>query len=424
MDHDIGNPRGAALAKYSAGPGNAAISAPDDDPRSSISADQSLKRSGSPSGKSSEIQPISGIRVSMDFILRPWQLFFLILSGLVNRQQQQIIEFQDAQIRALMDRRSRKRILLTDDQRRVLAAKGKAIGRKALMELTTIVTPDTILRWHRRLVAAKWDYSGRRKKAPGRPPIPDEVVELVLRMARENPTWGYDRIQGALANLVHEISDTTVGNILKENGIEPAPERKCTTTWKTFLQAHWDSIVAIDFTTVEVWTKDGLTTFYVLVAMRLNTRRVEIAGITECPDGDWVGQMTRNLTACGGFLDGASHLLIDRDTKFLPLRTYLKDMTDTDVVLLPPRSPNLNAHLERYMRSMKSECLNRMIFFGRRSLERALKQFVAHYHAERNHQGLGNRIIDPGDEVGKEAGDVRCRERLGGMLRYYHREAA
>ncbi len=361
----------------------------------------------------------------MSFVLHPWQLFFLILSGFVNRRQQEIIEFQNAQIRILMKKLGRRRLLLTDDQRRVLAAKGKAIGRRALMELTTIVTPDTILRWHRRLIAEKWDYSDRRKKAPGRPPVSDLVVELVLRMARENPTWGYDRIQGALANLVHEISDTTVGNILKEHGIEPAPERKRTTTWKTFLQAHWESIAAIDFTTVEVWTRNGLITFYILVAMRLNTRRVEIAGVTTNPDGDWVRQMARNLTDCqGGFLNDASHLLIDRDTKFLPLRTYLEGMTDTDIVLLPPRSPNLNAHLERYMRSLKSECLDRMIFFGQRSLERALKQFVAHYHGERNHQGLGNRIIDPGDEVGKELGDVQCRERLGGMLRYYRREAA
>ena len=360
----------------------------------------------------------------MSFVLHPWQLFSLILSGLVNRRQQEIIEFQNAQIRVLMDKMGRRRILLTDDQRRVLAAKGKALGRRTLMELTTIVTPDTILRWHRRLVAAKWDYSERRRKSPGRPAVADAIARLVLRMARENPSWGYDRIQGALANLGHEISDTTVGNILKEHGIEPAPIRKQTTTRKTFLQAHWESIAAIDFTTVEVWTRDGLTTLYILVAMRLSTRRVEIAGVTANPDGDWVRQMARNLTASGGFLDGASHLLIDRDTKFLPLRTYLEGMTDTDVVLLPPRSPNLNAQIERYMRSLKSECLDRMIFFGQRSLELALEQFVAHYHGERNHQGLGNRIIDPGDEVGKESGDVRCRERLGGMLRYYHREAA
>jgi len=360
----------------------------------------------------------------MSFVLHPWQPFFLILSGLVTRKQQEIIDFQNAQIRILMDKMGRKRILLTDDQRRVLAVKAKALGRGALMELTTIVTPDTILRWHRRLIAAKWDYSDRRKKAPGRPSVPSEVARLVLRMAKENPTWGYDQIQGALANLGQRISDTTVGNIFRANGIEPAPTRKGTTTWKTFLKAHWDSIAAIDFTTVEVWTRDGLTMLYILVAMRLKTRRVEIAGVTANPDGDWVGQMARNLTASGGFLAGASHVLVDRDTKFLPLRTYLNGMTDTDVVLLPPRSPNLNAHLERYMRSVKSECLDRMIFFGRRSLESALEQSVAHYHTERNHQGLGNRIIEAGDEVGRDAGDVRCRERLGGMLRYYHREAA
>jgi putative transposase len=360
----------------------------------------------------------------MRFIFHPWQLFFLILAGWVNRQQQEMIDFQDAQIRILMDKMGRKRILLTDEQRRVLAVKGKALGRKALCELTTIVTPDTILRWHRRLIAVKWDYSDRRKNLPGRPPVKDDVVQLVLRFAKDNPTWGYDRIQGALANLGHEISDTSVGNILKKNGIEPAPLRKSTTTWKTFLKSHWESIASVDFTTVEVWTTNGLTTFYILVVIRLSSRRVEIAGITENPNGDWVRQIARNLTGYDGFLSSASYLLVDRDTKFLPFRTYVTDFTNTKIVLLPPKSPNLNAHIERYMRSMKSECLDRMIFFGRQSLERALREFVAHYHGERNHQGLENRIIDPGDEVGRVDGDVRCRERLGGMLQYYHREAA
>ncbi len=247
-----------------------------------------------------------------------------------------------------MKKLGRKRILLTDDQRRVLAVKGKALGRKTLTQLTTIVTPDTILRWHRRLIAAKWNYSDRRLNSPGRPPVPDRVVRLVLRFAKENPTWGYDRIQGALLNLGHQISDTTVGNILKENGIEPAPKRRATTTWKTFLKAHWDSVAAIDFTTVEVWSRNGLITFYILVAMRLKTRRVEIAGVTANPDGRWTKQMARNLTACqGGFLEGASHLLVDRDTRFLPFRGYMDEMTDTMVVLLPPRSPNLNAQIER-----------------------------------------------------------------------------
>ena len=284
----------------------------------------------------------------MRFVLQPWQLFSLILAGWINREQQEIIEFQNAQIRILMQKMGRKRILLSDDQRRILAVKGKALGRKALMELTTIVTPETIMRWHGRLIAAKWDYSDRRKSPPGRPPISNDVAQLVLRFANENPTWGYDRIQGALSNLGHQISDTTVGNILKENGIEPAPLRRKTSTWKTFLKAHWDSIASIDFTTVEVWTTSGLTTFYILVVMRLKTRRVEIAGITENPDGDWIKQIARNLTGCGGFLANASYLLVDRDTKFQPFRNYLTELTDTKIVLLPPKSPNLNFQITQH----------------------------------------------------------------------------
>ena len=249
----------------------------------------------------------------MNFILHPWQLLFLILSGWVNRRQQEIIEFQNAQIRALMDKLGRKRILLTDDQRRILAVKGKAIGRKTMMELTTIVTPDTILRWHRRLIAEKWNYSDRRGNTPGRPPVPDEVTRLVLRMAKENPSWGYDRIQGALANLGLHISDTTVGNILSENGIEPAPDRRRHTTWKTFLQAHWDVLGAIDFTTLEVWTKRGLVTYYLLFFMHVASRRVHFAGLTTSPDEAGMKQIGRNLTdPCDGFLLGTRYLLMDQ----------------------------------------------------------------------------------------------------------------
>ena len=134
----------------------------------------------------------------MTFILQPWQLFFLVLSGWVNRHQQQMIDFYVSQTEALLESQGKKRILLNDDQRRVLAVKGKALGRKALTELTTIVTPDTILRWHRELLAQKWDYSDRRKKKPGRPPVSDEVKQLVVRFAKENPDWGYDRIPNRL----------------------------------------------------------------------------------------------------------------------------------------------------------------------------------------------------------------------------------
>ena len=360
----------------------------------------------------------------MSFILQPWQLFFVILAAWINHHQQQVNDFQRAQIKVLLEAQGKKRVLLNDDQRRLLAVKGKVLGRKALSELTTIVTPDTILRWHRQLVAKKWDYSDRKKK-PGRPRIRQVIVDLILRCARENPTWGYDRIQGALANLGHDISDQTVGNILKAHGIEPAPERKLQTTWKTFLNSHWDVLAAIDFTTIEVWTKGGLTTFYLLFVMELETRRVHFAGCTTNPHESWMKQVARNLTdAEDGFLHSKRYVLMDRDNKFCAaFRDILKGEA-VDSVRLPPQSPNLNAHLERFMRTIKEEALDRIIFFGETSLRRAITSFLVHYHIERNHQGLDNTIIDPAEEVGSSQGEVKCRERLGGTLRYYYRDAA
>ena len=360
----------------------------------------------------------------MNAVLQPWQLLFAILSGWVQRRQQQIIEFQNSEILSLMQSQGKKRILLTDDQRRLLAVKGKALGRKTLRELTTIVTPDTILRWHRELVARKWDHTDQRKSI-GKPRIRQVIVDLILRFAKHNPTWGYDKIQGALANVGHHISDTTVKNVLKAHGIEPAPERKHETTWATFLKAHWDVLAAIDFTTVEVWTKGGLVTYYLLFVMELKTRRVHFAGCTTNPNEAWMKQIARNLTDLfDGFLLGNRIVLMDRDGKFCPaFRKILKD-EGARPLLLPPRSPNLNAYIERFMRSLKSESLSRMIFFGEKSLRRAVTAFLEHYHAERNHQGLDNQLIEPGDEVGSVAGKIECRERLGGMLKYYYRSAA
>jgi putative transposase len=226
----------------------------------------------------------------MKFVLHPWQILLLVLAGWINRRQQNSIEYLIAENRILREKLGKKRILLTDDQRRRLAIKGKVLGRKALAEICSIVTPETILRWHRNLVAQKWDYSKRRKKA-GRPRTDEKIVKLLVQMVRENITWGYNRIQGALANLGHEISDTAVGNILKEHGIEPAPERKKRTTWKDFIQARWAVLAAIDFTTVEVWTKSGLATFYLLFVMELSTRRVQFAGCTSNPDEEWILQV-------------------------------------------------------------------------------------------------------------------------------------
>ncbi len=359
----------------------------------------------------------------MDFTLHPWQLYFLILAGWVNRQQQFVIEYLLTEKQVLREKLGKKRILLNDDQRRRLAVKGKILGRKLLEEVGTLFTPDTILRWHRKLVAKKWDYSEKRNSV-GRPRLRQVIVDLILRFATENPTWGYDRIQGALANVGYHISDTTVGNILKANGLEPADDRKRQTTWSTFLKAHWDVLAAIDFTTVEVWTRHGLVTFYLLFAMELKTRRVHFAACTTGADENYMKQIAKNLTdAEDGFLNDKRYLIMDRDPRFSKAFRSLLKQSDVEPVRLPPRSPNLNAYMERWMRSLKSETLDRMIFFGENPLRRAVNEFIGHYHEERNHQGLGNEIIEPGDEVGAVAGKIVCRERLGGMLKYYYRDA-
>ena len=360
----------------------------------------------------------------MHFILHPRHIVLLALSALVNRERDKALEYLVVENQVLREKLGKGRILLDDDQRARLAVKGKELGRKGLHEICTLVTPDTILRWHRILIAKKWDYSSRREYKVGRPKLREEARECIIRFAKENPSWGYDRIQGALKNVGYHLCDTTVANVLKDNGLEPAPDRSKRTTWKTFLKAHWEVLGATDFTTVEVWTRNGLETYYILVVMKLSTRRIEIAGITKYPDATWVQQMGRNLTDYyDGFLNDIQYLLLDRDKKFCPLTGVLED-TDTNVVLLPPRSPNLNAYIERYMKTMKHECLNKMIFFGERSLRRALKEFEQHYHTERNHQGLGNDLIESDANVGKADGEMQRRERLGGLLSYYYRDAA
>ena len=357
-------------------------------------------------------------------ILQPWQVLLAVLAGWINRHQQAAIDYLREENRILHDHLGKRRLPLSDDQRRRLAVAGKALGRKALNDLACLFSPDTILAWHRKLVAAKWDHHGKRR-GPGRPGVMKEIETIVVRCARENPRWGYRRIEGALANLGHRVARSTVANILRRHGLDPAPERGRRSSWRTFLVAHWTTIAAIDFTTVEVWCRHGLVTFYVLFVLELSTRRVHCAGVTPGPDERWMMQIGRNLTDCfDGFLQDKHFVIMDRDSKYTDAFRALLTRAGVKAVRLPARSPNLNAWIERFVRSIKEECLDRMIFFGESSLRRAVPEFIAHYVAERNHQGLGNRIIQPDGRAAKASGPVRSSERLGGMLRYYYRDAA
>jgi putative transposase len=179
-----------------------------------------------------------------------------------------------------------------------LAAKAKGLGRRVLREIATIVTPDTLLAWHRSLMAKRYDGSLRR--GPGRPPIIAEIRALIVQMAMANRGWAYTRIQGALANLDHEVSRGTIATILREHGLYSAPERLKKTTWAEFLKTHWDMISATDFFTVDVWTGRGLTRFAVLFVIEFSTRRVEIAGIASEPEAAWMSHISRNLTDARG----------------------------------------------------------------------------------------------------------------------------
>ena len=355
----------------------------------------------------------------------PSALAFLLMmfAGWANRQQLIVIEYLKAENEMLRERLKGRRLRFSDAERVLLARKAQALGRRTLLELGTIVTPDTLLRWHRQLIARKFDFSHRRQ--PGRPATIRVIAELIVRMALENPRWGYTRIQGALGNLGYEVGRGTIANVLRREGIEPAPGRGKRTPWSVFLRAHWRTIVAADFFTAEVWTIKGLITHYVLFVIELAKRIVHILGMTTHPDEAWMLQVGRNATdALDGALLGKSHLIIDRDTKYSRQFRRLIAETGTAVVRLPPRPPNLNAHAERFVRSIKEECLNRMIFVGQDSLRRAISEFMAHYHVERNHQGIENQLIQPAATPIVPIAQVHPRQRLGGMLSFYFGAAA
>ena len=318
------------------------------------------------------------------------------------------------------------RFRLTDAERVTLAEIAHHLGRKALEDVANIVKPDTLMGWYQRQVARKFDGS-KSRRYPGRPRIDNEIEQLVVRMAKENSDWGYDRIAGAMANLGYRLSDQTVGNILQRHGIPPAQERKRKTTWADFIRAHLSVLAGTDFFSVEVLTLRGLVTYYVLFFIHLESRRVEIARITLHPNEAWMKQIARNITMDeSGFPESRRYLIHDRDTKFTDSFRAIVKSGHVKPLKLPARSPNLNAYAERWVKSVKDECLSKLILFGEKSLKQALCEYLIHFHTERNHQGKDNVLLFPvAIKAGKRSeGAVNCKERLGGLLKYYHREAA
>jgi len=290
----------------------------------------------------------------------PFHLLLAALFGLLEREQRDVIAFLREENRVLRAQLHGRRLRLSDNERRRLGVLGRRLGRRLLEQVATIVTPDTILRWHRELVARKWTQASRQR---GRPSVHDEIRPLVVRMATDNSTWGYTRIQGALKNLGHRVARSTIAAILKREGIPPSRERPM--TWRTFLRAHWPALLAADFFTTEVWTVRGLVTYYTLFVIELHSRRLHIVGSTPCLDEAFVVQTMRDLTAeIDGASQGSRVLICDRDRKWSPAVERFLATAGVRMIRTPICAPNCNAHAERFVRSVKEECLDRVVPLG------------------------------------------------------------
>ena len=353
-----------------------------------------------------------------------WITLVTCLAYCIDKELYKALDYLREQVRVLVEQQEKqnKRILLTKNQKMRVAAKAKRLSRKMLEQCTVLFTPDTILGWFRKLVAQKYDGSRHRKEV-GRPKIDEAIVRLVIKFKEENPRWGYQKITDQVVYLGYEISPSTVKNILIENGYDPEPDLTVKTTWWEFIKSHWDVLAACDFFTAELLIGRKLVRCTLFFVIELSTRKVFFAPIKPQPDGDYMKQAAQLLTDYeDGFLKGKRYLIHDRDPLYTNEFHNILKSSGVKPVKLPPRSPDLNSYAERFVKSIKSECLDYLILASVKQLEYAVNQYCEHYHHERIHQSLG-RIIEPIHKT-SECAEIVCIERLGGLLKSYHRLAA
>jgi transposase InsO family protein len=343
---------------------------------------------------------------------------FLVFAGADDGTKDLEILVLRQQLQVLRRKAGRPRFTALD--RVLLATASRALPRQRWPSLF-LVTPQTLLRWHRTLVQRKWTCRSKRK--PGRPPVDSEVVALVLRLARENPRWGCVRICGELRKLGIRVGATTIRTVLRRHGLGPAP-RRCGPTWAQFLKAQAEGVVACDFFTVEtIWLK----TLYVLFSIHLSSRRVVVARVTVSPDSAWVTQQARNAT-----LDlndrGVSirFLLRDHDAKFTRSFDDVFRSEGGQLLHTPIRAPKANAYAERWVQTVRAECLDWTLVLGRRHLLRLLHIYVRHYNQQRPHRNLALCVPEPQEPSSTSVNprEVRRRDVLGGLIREYHEDAA
>jgi putative transposase len=345
------------------------------------------------------------------------RLFELVVLRLRSERSKELeILVLRHQLHVLQRQVGRPRLRPAD--RLLLAAVSRPLPRPALSSL--FVSPATLMRWHRQLVARRWTYPGR---SLGRPRTDSGRCELVLRLARENPTWGYRRIHGELVGLGIALAPSTVWAILRRQGIEPAP-RRAELSWSQFLRAQASAIIACDFLTVDtVW----LRRLYVLFFIELASRRVHFAGVTANPHERWVSQQARNLVMTLAEREQPARFLIrDRDSKFTRSFDEVFRSEGIRVIRTPVQAPKAKAHAERWVGSLRRECLDRLLIVGRRQLEQVVRAYISHHNEHRPHRALEQRppLAKPPPTEAPPPNQIGRRDRLGGLLHEYHAFAA
>lgn len=346
------------------------------------------------------------------------RLFGVAFGQLFRSEKAKDVEIAVLRHQVAILRRQVKRPAYRPSDRAVVALLSTLLPRQLWHSLA--VSPDTVLRWHRDLVRGKWTQP----RHPGRPPLPDGLVELIRRLARENPRWGYQRIKGEIKKLGITVSASSVRNVLRRGGLGPAP-RRSGLRWRQFLRAQASTMLATDFFTVETIR---LRTLYFLFFIEIGTRRVRLVGVTGHPNASWVTQRAREVSM--ELAEDARHvrfLIRDRDSKFTGTFDAVFEADGVDVIHTPIRAPNANAFAERWVRSARADCLDWLLITNRWHLERVLSEYVDHYNAERPHRGLGlqtpiPRTVTCGTTTPRQ--EIRRRDRLGGLVHEYYRDAA
>jgi putative transposase len=350
-------------------------------------------------------------------------LLYLLFRRAVAALRLRSHEFKELEVVVLRHelavlRRQVARPRLNESDRVFLAAASQLLGRASQ---SFLVRPDTLLGWHRQLVRRRWTYAGRR---PGRPAVSEEIRELVLRLARENPRWGYQRIVGELAGVGVRVSATTVAKILRQAGVSPAGTR-AQLSWRDFLRAHAESIIACDFFVVEtLW----LGRLYVLFFFEFGSRRVHVAGCSANPHGGWTAQQARQLAwSLAERATPARFLIHDRDSKFSRAFDEVFRSEGVEIIRTPFRAPQANAFAERWVGTVRRDCLDWLLISSRKQLERVLRVYVDHYNTHRPHRALGLTPPISGPRlrlVGSNPPDqLHRRDRLGGLIHEYARAA-